>query len=757
MHRQPKIASSPLRTLFRISATTLLALCTAWAADPLIQPEDISSLAESKLFISTHNHLQRVRLTPDSWLTTADGGNSWTSLAAPFAPRDAVRIAFHPEGKSQLFASSDRGDAAFFDGNSWWPVRLPEESVLVVGSAPPVLLQSLSANGQSTTRLLVGTPRGLRFANLSHPAGADSPDLNDSIHWQDAKGSTLPVTALALAPSTNRVAIGYASGLVAIMDGDPAIPTRLSASLPKAAQVVSLAFHPVNEADLLATLAVPSLPAASLARAAYHSLDAGENWVALTLPLHATSDPVALRVALPDGTHSLLASAESLVSLRDGDLLAAQQNPARSIGRLTAARLDNRQANGQPQSLSRPSLRNTTVEDCKLLAAYPLSLPAAGGKVSLAVSLTSQCGYYVRVLSSSPFVVVPTGVVNTPIINLTVQPNPLYQVRVATITLAGANGGAVRGGTVTIVQAARPALAPCKLTLTATPSTFPSEGGFGSLATTTTGDCPANGTVTFSSSGLAILQYGSTTFTVPQNMPPPNDPLKITPARSGTIQATLSSGPVSFSSTITITQDAYQLPPENLCVQDSEIYDSNITMEKYVLSSVIAGYISTGRYCRWNVEGISTLGVDKQWVEVKSTVNNIGPGSLQATVKVLVQPSRQGYFTVASRKRKVTQQGTANVGGCSSVSAKLDNTTPVGAGGGDRNLSITATPNCYYSLSLSGSTGMVSLLDPTDGFADGLLRIKVLPNTTGATRSLTFQFNHNGPTTTPVTLTQQSN
>jgi hypothetical protein len=87
----------------------------------------------------------------------------------------------------------------------------------------------------------------------------------------------------------------------------------------------------------------------------------------------------------------------------------------------------------------------------------------------------------------------------------------------------------------------------------------------------------------------------------------------------------------------------------------------------------------------------------------------------------------------------------------------LDNTTPVGAGGGDRNLSITATPNCYYSLSLSGSTGMVSLLDPTDGFADGLLRIKVLPNTTGATRSLTFQFNHSGPTTTPVTLTQQSN
>lgn len=373
---QAKITSTPLCTLFRIGATTLLALCTAWAA---IQPEDISPLAESKLFISTHNHLQRVRLTPGSWLTTADGGNSWTSLAAPFSSRDAVRIAFHAEGKSQLFASSDRGDAAFFDGNSWWPVRLPEENVLAVGSAPPVLLQSLSANGQSTTRLLVA-PRGLRFANLSHPAGADSPDLNDSIDWQDAMGSTLPVTALA--PSTNRIAIGSASGLVAILDGDPAIPTRLSASLPKTAQVVSLAFHPANEADLLATL--------------------------------ATSDPVALRVALPDGTHSLLASTESLISLRDGDLLAAQRNPAQSIGRLTAARLDNRQANGQLQSLSRPSLRNTTVEDCKLLAVNPLSLPAAGGNVVLAVSLTSQCGYYVRVQSSSPFVVGPTGVVNTP-------------------------------------------------------------------------------------------------------------------------------------------------------------------------------------------------------------------------------------------------------------------------------------------------------------------------------------------------------
>lgn len=756
MHRQPKTASSPLRTLFRISATTLLALCTAWAADPLIQPEDISPLAESKLFISTHNHLQRVRLTPDSWLTTADGGNSWTSLAAPFAPRDAVRIAFHPEGKSQLFASSDRGDAAFFDGNSWWPVRLPEESVLVAGSAPPVLLQSLSANGQSTTRLLVGTPRGLRFANLSHPAGADSPDLNDSIHWQDAKGSTLPVTALALAPSTNRVAIGYASGLVAILDGDPAIPTRLSASLPKAAQVVSLAFHPVNEADLLATLAVPSLPAASLARAAYHSLDAGENWVALTLPLHATSDPVALRVALPDGTHSLLASAESLISLRDGDLLAAQQNPARSIGRLTAARLDNRQANGQPQSLSRPSLRNTTVEDCKLLAANPLSLPAAGGNVVLAVSLTSQCGYYVRVLSSSPFVVVPTGVVNTPIINLTVQPNPLYQVRMATITLAGANGGAVRGGTVNIVQAAQPA--PCRLTLTATRTSFPYQGGFGSLKTNTTGDCPAGGKVTFISSGLAMLQIGSTDFTVPQNIPPPSNPFQNTPARSGTIKAQLyGPGASTDSNTITITQDAYQLPPENLCVQDSELSTFDISISRNMTTSTTQGYVQTGPYCRWNVQGLGTLGVDKQWVEVKSTVNNIGPGGLKATVMQLVQPSRQGYFTVALRTRKVSQQGLANVGGCSSVSAQLDNTTPVGAGGGDRNLSITAPPQCYYSLSLSGSTGMVSLLDPTDGIADGLLRIKVLPNTTGATRSLTFQFNHSGPTTTPVTLTQQAN
>jgi hypothetical protein len=767
MRSHLKTWRSPLRTLFRIGAITLLALCTTWAADPLIQPEDVSQLAEGKLYISNHNHLQRVRLSPNAWQATNDGGRSWTPLTAPFAARNAVRIAFHPEGKTQLFASSDHGDAAYFDGASWWPVPLPEESVLIGGSAPPVLLQSLSSAGHTTTRLLLGTPRGLRFANLAHAEGAVAPNCSESIFWQTAKVSTLPVTALALSASGHRVAIGYASGHVAVLEGDPAIPTLVSASLPRAEKVLSVAFHPVNEADLLATFA-PS--ANSLTRSVHHSLDAGERWVALALPQQAISDTLALRLALPDGAHSLLASVHSLVTLRDNELLAAQQNPAQAIGRVTAAhQVLTRQgevSHNDPspaRNIVPIAAGNKGKDSCAVLSAAPLSLPAAGGQVLITLRLTKDCGEAVKLSSTSPFVQVPTGKVKSSTITLTVAPNTAFQDRFATVTISedkrGPKDEIINKGTINLRQNA--AIPPCKLTLTTQGTHFRYEGGTGVVSATTTGNCPAGRELQLRASDL---QFGYTgpfpatspiRFTVPANMPPPHDPFRLTPARSFEIYARLitADGPY-LESRLTITQDAFQLPAENLCVQDSELMLRNIDMSPGEVR-VERFAVNTGPYCRWNVQDAGTLDPVKGWISLSTNNNNIGPGSVIAQVSEITQRSRSGFFLIAGRRGRVYSEGLSKTYGCSSVVANLDDAAPVSAVGGARELLITAPPRCQYTISLSGDTSTAVLLDPTEGVADGRLRLNIPKNATGKPRSLSFQLNHSGPPTSVVTLTQQ--
>ena len=137
------------------------------------------------------------------------------------------------------------------------------------------------------------------------------------------------------------------------------------------------------------------------------------------------------------------------------------------------------------------------------------------------------------------------------------------------------------GGTIKITQSGSPR--PCTLDLSVSPSTnFSYYSGPGRALATPSGNCPLNSFVRFYglfpfADALPVDNQGN--FTIPANVPPADAPLTFTPARSGTISAVLyesNGAPLGIKATITITQSAYQLPPENLCVQDPQIKGSDI-------------------------------------------------------------------------------------------------------------------------------------------------------------------------------------
>jgi hypothetical protein len=190
-----------------------------------------------------------------------------------------------------------------------------------------------------------------------------------------------------------------------------------------------------------------------------------------------------------------------------------------------------------------------------------------------------------------------------------------------------------------------------------------------------TGNCPAGATLHVFQPDLQLRYNGppsvpSIPFFVPANMPPPSAPFTITPGRSFAIGADLvGSGQVIRSNTVTITQDTFRLPEENVCVQDSELSVGDVHFGPEG-SLWLSGAVRAGPYCRWNVDGILTLDPDKDWAYFKADVN-IGPGGFMISVRKLTPHRRLGFFTLAGRRRKVIHSSNEPSKGCTSGPRKI--------------------------------------------------------------------------------------
>jgi len=826
---------SPLRMLCVLSLTIFLTLCTSWAFNQLLQPAEATQVAEGKLFINTQNPLHRVRIAPAGWESTTDAGHSWTSLPSPFAENAAVRLSFHPQQNSHMFAASSDGHSAYYDGSSWWPISLPGDSTLTTSTAPPVLVQSLP----SATRLLFGSPRGLLFTDLPDDAAATA--LNHPVDWQAADLPSLPVTSLALAASGERIATGFASGLVALLDHDAVSAFSLvSAAVPHSSAVHSLAFHPANSDDLLATFVGSPEPANPASGPVFHSLDAGQAWVAVPLPPSARAEQFALRLASPGGVDSLLASVDGIIAVTEQDLLLAAQNETplpnrvsavtcrftitpstqsidfqakrlrfkvdansstcawrissinpttfvkvvkgegRGDGEILLDLLENPSTNsrearisaanqqltirqaGRPAPPPPPTTPTTPTNPgggggggvtppCSVTSAGPLSLPAAGGTVTIAVTLTPLCGNGVRLQSSAPFLVVPATTVTQATFTLTVPPNTVTQERRATISLTGANNAVVQNGQINLLQsAAVPPPAPCQLTLNSSVTTFPAAGGTANLTVTANGICA--GPLTIESDATFVTpRYPAGFETALGIQVAPNTSPSSLSARVLVRQGT------AVSNQVNITQAGQTAPPPPSCIFNfSRQIDVSASQSEAILAVT-----ASGPSCTWSVGAFSTLAPEKTWAGVPAGTYT-GSRQLRILLSPGPQQTRIGFFTVAGQTITLRQRGgLPENSSCSSingpaVSVRLPGNNPASSAGEERRLEINAASGCVYSISLFGTTGMVQTLDPLEGVSNGILRFRLLPNTTGVTRSVSFSITHIGSTRSPITLQQRN-
>lgn len=821
-------APSPLRMLFILSLSAFVMLCAAWAQSSVshsfIQSENISRIVQGKQFVDFTDTNRQVRASGDEWQMTHDGGQTWRGIPWPFAIEAPVRVAFHPKVSGHLFAASAEGDAAYFNGSTWFPVNLPPDSVLQGDKAPVVLIQATP----SATRLLLGTAHGLQHANLPNVEDSGAPDLEAPVEWQVVDAPQVAVTALAIAPSGEQIAVGFASGLVALLKEDAESGLMVvSESIPAGYGVVSLAFHPENEEDLVVTVAASDDSATSGFRAVFHSQDSGQSWVPVQYPHQSVAELVALRIPLDDAVHIVFASLEGMATFLDEELLGQQVNSKQSPARLASVacrftvtpavhnvdhkggriryrvdansstctwritsisskvflkvikgdgrgdgeividvaenssnisrdfqisaanhRLQIRQ-NGKPGGGTGGNVLN-----CAVLSAQPLTVAATGGNVVANLRLNSHCGGGVRMQSNASFVEAPGALVTQASVTLRVAPNTSTQERRATVAVTGANGAAIQGAPINIVQrAAATPTTPCQPTLRSSRTSFPFSGGSADLTVTYAGSC--TGSLSLETSAPFVTPRYPNLSIMGQQL---GFDVAVNPnavARIAQIKVRLGT---AVSNELTITQDGQGATPPAPCIQQFHREIVVPASQREVLLTV-----NTNRSdCPWTVGAFSTLYPDKTWA-VPASGSYTGTRQVRITLSGSPLQTRMGFFQVAGQTVKLIQRGTlpenprcTSMSG-SGVSIGLSGNNPTSSAGGEERLTISAVSGCAYTVSLSGTTSMIELLDPVRGVSDGVLRFRVLPNWTGMQRSVTFWVSHVGAAPAPSLTLRQFN
>jgi hypothetical protein len=800
----------------------------------ITQPNQAGRLTQGTLFVDSTNTERQVRALEEGWQMTLDGGETWSEIPWSFSKEAAVRVAFHPSVNAHLFASSSDGDAAYFDGSSWMPITLPPDSVLQADQAPAVLIQATA----SVTRLLLGTPHGLQYVDLPNQEGAEVLELFAEVAWTSMELPQLPVTTLSISPSGDRIAAGFSSGLVVVLADDPESGLKVVAeSVPAGYSVVSIAFHPENQDDLMVTFAATSDTPDADFRAVYHSPDSGQSWAPVQFTHQGVSGMIALRILTEEGVHSVFASNEAIAAFREADLLGQQfgskqmqarlasvvcrftvtptvqnvdhngkrvrykvdansstcqwritsissrvylkivKGEGRGDGEIIIDVLENSSEKDREFRISaagkrllvrqtrRPQINQpqnpnpsepggspgTSLPNCGLVSAQPLTVGSAGGNVAVNLRINQRCGGGVRMQSNTSFVEAPAGTVTQSSITIRVAPNTSTQERRATVTVVGANNAAVDGGQINILQrAATTSITPCQPTLRSSRTSFAAAGGSADLTVSTTGTCSGTLTVEPSAtfvtprypSGALGSQLG---FAVAAN---PN-----TTSRSARIVVRIGT---ATSNEILITQDGQGPTALPTCILQFHHEIVVPASQREVLLPVTSNRAD----CNWTVGAFSTLTPEKTWA-VPSSGSYTGSRQVRIALSGSPSQTRMGFFQVAGQTVTLIQRGTLpEYAGCSSISGGsvsigLSGNNPTSSAGGEQRLSINAVSGCAYTITLSGSTSMVELLDPVRGVSNGVLRFRVLPNRTGMQRSVTFTINHVGAAPAPsITLRQ---
>lgn len=315
------------------------------------------------------------------------------------------------------------------------------------------------------------------------------------------------------------------------------------------------------------------------------------------------------------------------------------------------------------------------------------SVPAAGGTGTVAVTAAAGCAWTVSALASWITLTTPPSGSGNGSVGFSVAANTATTARSGTLNIGGQ--------TFTVNQAA--AAQTCTVSINPTSQSVPAAGTTGlSVTVTAPSGCsrPATSNATWITVTAGATGSGNGTVTL-------NVAANTGAARTGTV--TIGGQTFTVNQAGAAATCTYAINPTAMTVGDDGAKGLTVT-------------ISTGAGCQWSASE------NAGWLDIKSSKNGTGSGTLTFDVSSHNGSTRTGTLTIAGQTFTVTQVQ------CSATLSPQSQ--PVSALGGTFTVSVTTQIGCEWQA--IESLSWVTINSGSSGTGSGTVGYTVLPNVAGA-------------------------